>query len=146
MDGGRIAMEKAVISLFFFISIFGLAFPAFAQDSIETSYEQTASSYTNYRDCIRLYKLPPEKLFYLAVSSINFNKYETLEMQSRNGYIIFEAEGKEFLLNIMKKDKYFTFLKISPCDNNYYFSQMIPQKIFRYVDVNFNVEAKELKF
>lgn len=120
--------------------------PVKAQDSVDKAYEQAAASYTNYRDCIRLYKLPPEKLFYLAVSSINFNKYETLEMQSRNGYIIFEAEGKEFLINIMKKDKYYTFLKIAPCDNNYYFSSMIPQKVFRYIDLNFNSEVKELKF
>ena len=118
----------------------------YAQDQLDKTYTQTASSYTSYRDCIRLYKLPFDKLFYLALSSVNANKYELLEMQSRNGYIIFEAEGKEFLLDVMKKDKSFTFLKITPADNNYYFSSTIPRKIFNYVDLNFNAEVKELKF
>lgn len=108
--------------------------------------KQVSSSYTNYRNCIRLYKLPFEKLFYLALSSVNENKYEIVEMQSRNGYILFEAEGREFLLTVMKKDKNFTFLRLTPADNNYYFSPFIPQKIFRQVDVNFNTEIKELKF
>ncbi len=119
---------------------------AHAQDSMEVSYAQTTAAYTNYRDCIRLYKLPFGKLFYLALSSVNANKYEILEMQSRNGYIIFEADGREFLLNVMKKDKSYTFLKLAPCDNNYYFSPTIPQKIFRYIDVSFNADVKELKF
>ena len=108
--------------------------------------KQAVSTYTNYRDCIRLYKLPFEKLFYLALSSVNENKYEITEMQSRNGYIMFKAEGREFLLTVMKKDKNFTFLRLTPADNNYYFSSFIPQKIFRQVDVNFNTEIKELKF
>ena len=108
--------------------------------------KQTTSAYTNYRDCIRLYKLPFEKLFLLALSSVNENKYEIVEMQSRNGYILFSAEGREFLLTVMKKDKNFTFLRLTPADNNYYFSSFIPQKIFRQVDVNFNAEVKELKF
>lgn len=108
--------------------------------------KQATSAYTNYRDCIRLYKLPFEKLFLLALSSVNENKYEIVEMQSRNGYILFSAEGREFLLTVMKKDKNFTFLRLTPADNNYYFSSFIPQKIFRQVDVNFNAEVKELKF
>ena len=119
---------------------------AFSQDTIDKTYKQNAASYTNYKDCIRLYKLPYEKLYYLALSSANFNKYEIKEMQSRNGYIIFEAEGREFLLDILKKDKNYTFLKLTPCDNNYYFNPQIPRKIYNYVDLHFNSEVKELKF
>ena len=122
------------------------AVPAFSQDTIDKTYKQNAASYTNYKDCIRLYKLPYEKLYYLALSSVNFNKYEIKEMQSRNGYIIFEAEGREFLLDILKKDKNYTFLKLTPCDNNYYFNPQIPRKIYNYVDLHFNSEVKELKF
>ncbi len=98
------------------------AVPAFSQDTIDKTYKQNAASYTNYKDCIRLYKLPYEKLYYLALSSANFNKYEIKEMQSRNGYII------------------------TPCDNNYYFNPQIPRKIYNYVDLHFNSEVKELKF
>lgn len=140
-------MLKRILSIIFILSIACFVSPSKAQntDALETSYAQTTASYTSYKDCIRLYKLPYDKLYFLALSSINSNKYKIMEMQSRNGYIIFEAEGREFLLNIMKKDKSFTFLKLTPCDNNYYFSPFIPQKIFRYVDINFNTEIKELK-
>lgn len=140
-------MLKRFLSVIFILIIVGFVSPTKAQntDAIETAYAQTTASYTSYKDCIRLYKLPYDKLYFLALSGINSNKYKILEMQSRNGYIIFEAEGREFLLNIMKKDKSFTFLKLTPCDNNYYFSPFIPQKIFRYVDLNFNTDIKELK-
>lgn len=140
--------EKKVFVLISIIFMFFVN-PVFAQDkndTMEVTYAQTAASYTNYRDCIRLYKLPYGKLYALALSSINSNKYEILEMQFRNGYVIFEAEGREFLLTAMKKDKSFTFLKVTPCDNNYYFSPAIPQKIFRYIDLNFNADLKELKY
>lgn len=119
---------------------------AFADATIDNTYKQNQLSFTNYKDCIRLYKLPFGKLFFLALSSVNANNYEILEMQSRNGYIIFKAEGKEFLLNILAKNKSYSYLKISPCDNNYYFNSKIPYKIFHYVDLQFNADIKELKF
>ena len=75
------------------------------EDELEAAYAQTAAQYTNYRDCIKLYKLPFEKLFYLALSSIEGSKFELLEIQSRNGYIVFKAEDKEFLISVYKKDK-----------------------------------------
>lgn len=137
-------MRKFILFLICILGISSLGVFA-AQDSIDASYAKTAASYTNYKDCIRLYKLPYEKLFYLTLSSVNFNKYEILEMQSRNGYIIFEEDGREFLLNVMRKDKNYTFLRLTPADNNYYFSPTIPQKIFRYIDLNFNADIKELK-
>ncbi len=116
------------------------------EDELEAAYAQTAAQYTNYRDCIKLYKLPFEKLFYLALSSVEGSKFELLEIQSRNGYIVFKAENKEFLISVYKKDKSSTFIKITPCDNSYYFSPQIPQKIFNYIVAHYNNEVKELKF
>lgn len=119
--------------------------PSFAQEETTPVQTQAVVSYTNFRDCIRLYKIPAEKLFVLALSSVNANKFDLLEIQSRNGYIIFETQGREFLLSIMKKDKNLAFLKLTPADNNYYFPPAIPQKIFNYIDTNFEIEIKELK-
>lgn len=121
------------------------AVPAFAADAAENVAPSSSSAYTNYRDCIRLYKLPYEKLFYLALSSVNASKFEIVDMQSRNGYLIFTDGSREYLLTVFKKDSSFTFLKLSPCDNNYYFSPTIPFKIFNYIDLHFNAEVKELK-
>lgn len=125
----------------------GMSLNAFAaEDELEASYAQTAAQYTNYRDCIKLYKLPFEKLFYLALSSVEGSKFELLEIQSRNGYLIFKADDKEFLISVFKKDKNSTFIKITPCDNSYYFSPQIPQKIFNYIVAHYNNEVKEIKF
>ena len=68
-----------------------------------------------------------------------------MEMQSRNGYIIFQTDNREFLLSIFKKDKNYTFIRLTPCDNNYYFSPSIVTKIFNYIDIHFNEEVKQLK-
>ena len=119
----------------------------FAQEiEVEKTQEKpNTTTYTNYRDCIKLYKLPYDKLFFLALSSIEANKFEIVEMQSRGGYIIFKAENKEFLITVLQKDKLYSFMKISPCDNNYYFSPNIPEKIFNQIALLFNAELKEIK-
>lgn len=111
----------------------------------KTQEKPNTTTYTNYRDCIKLYKLPYDKLFFLALSSIEANKFEIVEMQSRGGYIIFKAENKEFLITVLQKDKLYSFMKISPCDNNYYFSPNIPEKIFNQIALLFNAELKEIK-
>lgn len=115
------------------------------QDDIDSTHAKTVASYTNYKDCIKLYKLPFDKTYLLALSAVGANNYEIVEMQSRNGYVIFKAGNREFLLSVLKKDKNYTFLKLSPCDNNYYFSPQIPFKIFNYVALHFNNEVKEIK-
>ncbi len=144
-------MKKLLAVCFsFLLTGFYAVSQAETPDQMDATYPQTAApastNYTSYKNCIRLYKLPQEKLFYLALSSVNANKFEILEMQSRSGYILFLAQGKEFLLDVLQKDKSFSYLKLSPADNNYYFSPTIPQKIFNYIDLNFNAEVKELKF
>ena len=139
-------MKRRVLTSFILMLL--LFVPSFstAKDAVDAAYAQTTANYTNHKDCIRQYKLSVQKLYFLALSAVTSNKYEIKEMQSRNGYVIFEADGREFLLTAMKKDKSYSYLRLTPCDNNYYFSPSIPQKIFRYVDVNFNEEVKELKF
>lgn len=133
----------AALSVFTFMTISNT--PAFADSTIDNTYKQNQAAYTNYKDCIRLYKLPYGKLYFIALSAVNANNYEILEMQSRNGYIIFKAEGREFLLDILAKNKSYTYLKLTPCDNNYFFNPQIPFKIFHYTDLHFNADIKELK-
>lgn len=110
----------------------------------QTNPAQT-QAYASYQSCVRQYQLPFEKLFYLALSAINSNKFEILEMQSRNGYILFESNNKEFLLSIMKKDNKTSFIKLTPADNDYYFSSSIPQRIFSTIDLTLNNPVQEIK-
>lgn len=141
-------IKKAVfLCIFSVLAAFAAFAPAsYAESTIDKTYKQNQASYTSYHDCIRLYKLPFGKLYFLALSAANSLNYEIKEMQSRNGYMIIEAEGREFLLDVAAKNKTYTYLKLAPCDNNYYFNPQIPRKIFNYVDLHFNTEVKELKF
>lgn len=116
--------------------------------AVEPSPAQTppqAQTYATYQSCLRQYQMPSEKLYCLALGAINFNKYEILEMQSRNGYILFEYNSKEFLVSIMTKDNKTSFIKITPADNNYAFPVAIPQKIFSQIDINFNTTVQEIR-
>ncbi len=140
-------MSKRLLTIFALIA--GLLFlttDCRAESTTDKTPKQTQTAYTSYHDCIRLYKLPFGKLYFLALSAANSLGYEIKEMQSRNGYIIIEAEGREFLLNANVKNKSYTYLKLAPCDNNYYFNPQIPKKIFNYIDLNFNMDIKDLKF
>lgn len=138
-------MIKKIFILFFML---GFGCSSILADDVDVTMPQEKPNtliYTNYRDCIKLYKLPFDKLYFIALSSINANKYEILEMQSRNGYIMFKADNKEFLLTVLQKDKDYSFIKLTPCDNNYYFSSNIPQNIFNQIALQFNTEIKEIK-
>lgn len=138
-------MIKKIFTLLFMLGI-SCSF-VLAEDVDVTMPQEKPNTlvYTNYRDCIKLYKLPFDKLYFIALSSVNANKYEIVEMQSRNGYIIFKAENKEFLLTVLQKDKDYSFIKLTPCDNNYYFPSNIPQNIFNQIASQFNTEIKEIK-
>lgn len=138
-------MIKKIFALLFMLGI-SCSF-VLAEDVDVTMPQEKPNTlvYTNYRDCIKLYKLPFDKLYFIALSSVNANKYEIVEMQSRNGYIMFKAENKEFLLTVLQKDKDYSFIKLTPCDNNYYFSSNIPQNIFNQIALQFNTEIKEIK-
>ncbi len=102
--------------------------------------------YATYQNCLRQYSMPFDKLYYLALASVNTNKFDILEMQSRNGYILFETGGKEFLLSVMdRKDKKSSFIKLTPADNSYMFPITVPQKIFGYIDANLSTAIQETK-
>ena len=133
-------------ALFVLISFVSLSAQVRAESTLDKTHKQTQASYTSYHDCIRLYKLPFGKLYFLALSAANSLGYEIKEMQSRNGYIIIEEDGREFLISVNAKNKTYTYLKLAPCDNNYYFNPLIPKRIFNYVDLNFNMDIKDLKF
>lgn len=132
--------------LFFIISVMAIPFLGLAvnADPMPVSPAQTPT-YATYQSCIRQYQLPYEKVYYLALGAVNSAKFNILEMQSRSGYILFEADKKEFLLSVMKKDNKTTFVKITPADNNYAFSPTIPQRVFSQIDLAFTTPIQEIK-
>ncbi len=98
-----------------------------------------------FADCTKQYNLPPEKLYYLTVGAINANRFEVLELQSKTGYILFKAVGKEFLASIVKLGTQKSMLKITPTDGNYYFAPGIVANTFKYIDLNVSSPLTQVK-
>lgn len=98
-----------------------------------------------FQNCTKQYNLPPEKLYYLTIGSINANRFEVVEIQSKTGYILFSAVGKQFLASVIKTGTQKSMLKITPTNGNYYFAPGIVSNIFRYIDLNLQAPLTEVK-
>lgn len=96
----------------------------------------TVSPYVNYNDCIKNYKIDEESLFYLTLSAISNAKYKILEIQTRSGYILFSAYGREFLAQVVKVTTNLSELKITPQNNSYLFDYNLIYRVFNDVNIN----------
>ena len=90
----------------------------------------------DYKFCTRSYIMPADKLFYAAIASANANRFTVDEIQSKTGYILFTAAGKQYLASVVKIDSTHSQLKITPVNNNYFFAPGIVLNFFRYIDLN----------
>ena len=90
----------------------------------------------SFEQCTKIFKIDSEALFYLTIAAINANRFNISEMQSKTGYILFSAVGREFLANIVKIDSKNSILRITPVNNVYYFQPGIVLNIFRYIELN----------
>ncbi len=108
--------------------------PAFADENVSLVTPQHVS----FDICTKDYAIGAERLFYLAISAVKANKFEIEEIQSKTGYILFTAAGKQYLASIVKVDNSHTQLKITPTNNNYYFAPGIVLNFFKYIDLNIN--------
>lgn len=96
----------------------------------------TISAYVNYNNCIKNYKIDEESLYYLTLSAISNAKYKILEIQTRSGYILFSAYGREFLAQVVKVTTNLSELKITPQNNSYLFDYNLIYRIFNDINLN----------
>lgn len=89
-----------------------------------------------FEQCTKIFKINNENLFFLTIASINANRFSITEIQSKKGYILFNAVGREFLANVVKIDSSNSILRITPVNNIYYFQPGIVLNIFRYIELN----------
>lgn len=106
-----------------------------AEDGMPLSTLVTPQN-VDYNLCTRNYILTPEKLFYMAIASINANRFTIDEIQSKTGYILFTAVGRQYLASVVKVDSGKSMLRITPTNNNYFFAPGIVLNVFRYIDLN----------
>lgn len=97
-----------------------------------------------FSDCNKIFKIDSQKLFYLTLASINANKFNIDEIQTKSGYILFTAAQKQFLATVVTIDAKTSLLKITPCNNTYYFPIGIVQNVFKYIDLNINLPIEKI--
>ena len=129
-------MERTIKLLFTTLLVLMLgASNVWAEESMSLSTMVTSQN-VDYNLCTRNYILTPEKLFYMAIASINANRFTIDEIQSKTGYILFTAVGRQYLASVVKVDSSKSMLRITPTSNNYFFAPGIVLNIFRYIDLN----------
>ena len=105
---------------------------------------QSATSYQNisYEDCSKIYDTDKVNLFYLTIGAVNANRFKIEEVQTNNGYIIFSTGKNKYLATVAEIDKKNSILKITPCNNLYYFQPGIISNIYKYIDLNKDIIVK----
>lgn len=126
-------MERNLIILFILLVLSISVVKAEEQPSISTL---VTPQNVDFKTCTRTYIMPAEKLFYMAIASAKENKFMVDEIQSKTGYILFTAVGKQYLASVVKIDATRSLLKITPTNNNYFFAPGIVLNFFRYIDLN----------
>ena len=132
-------MERIIKILIIFIM---LCTPVWADMSVQ---QLTTPANVSFETCVRTYNLPADKLYYLTLNSITANKFETKELQSKTGYILFKAAGREFLATVAYYGINKSILRITPANNVYYFAPGIVLNIFRYIDVYMDEPVTPIK-
>ena len=133
-------MERVVILFLAIFLFFGFC-PAQAEETVDLSALITAQD-VKYQDCIKVFNTDNVHLLYLTVASINANKFRIDEIQSRTGFILFSAVGKQFLASISNVNTNQGMLKITPVDDNYFFQPGIITNIFKYIELNLNTNIE----
>lgn len=98
----------------------------------------------DFRNCFKYFKMDSQKLFYLTLAGVNANRFKIDEIKSKGGYVLFTVAQKQFLASVITIDAKNSMLKITPCNNIYYFPVGIVQNMFKYIELNFNTPIEKL--
>ena len=94
-------------------------------------------------DYYKIYKYEPDILFINALSAIENSKYEIAEIQSKNGYILFLAGSKYYLLTLTKKYQNQTEIKILPQNSEFSPNEEVAKNIFLLLDEKLKTKPME---
>ena len=136
-------MKLRVFIIVCLLSINGV----FAEPVANISQPQIAPPITQpqniaFENCTKMFPVNKEKLFYLTLSAVTANKFSIDEIQTQNGYIIFSAANNKYLATVAGIDADNSILKITPCNEIYFFPPGIFLGMFKYIELNLNTEIK----
>ena len=129
-------IKKILMLIILCIGILGIT--THAEDM--SPQQLTTPKNISFDDCTKTYNIPVDKLYLLTIDSISANRFEIKELQSKMGYVIFKAAGREFLATAAFYGPNKSILRITPANNNYYFAPGIVLNIFKYIDINTSSE------
>jgi len=159
---GKILKKKVLLIIFVFcLFSYGSAFGTnakiknieFAYPELKTTLPQVSPTQSNspatpqpveFGICNKSFKIDSQKLFYLTLAGVSANRFEIQEIQSKSGYILFSAAKRQFLASVINIDAKNSMLKITPCNNVYYFPVGIVQNMFKYIELNISTPIETL--
>lgn len=95
-----------------------------------------------FENCTKMFAVNKEKLYYLTLAAISANKFNIEEIQSYNGYVIFSVAKNKYLATVAGIDGNNSILKITPCNDIYFFPPGVIINMFKYIELNLNTEVK----
>ena len=128
-------MKKCITFIILLISCLQIVL---ADEIYTNPAANTATSFQNipYENCTKIYSISKENLFYLAIAAVNTSKFNIEEIQTQNGYIVFSTGKNKYLITVAGVDDSNSIIKITPCNNLYYFQPVILDSIYKYIDLN----------
>ncbi|MCQ2789935.1 MAG: hypothetical protein MJ229_06120 [bacterium] len=132
-------MKKILITLLLFFTM-----PCFANAETTSTQAQIQPQQIDFNICNKVFKIDTQKLFYLTLASVNANRFKIEEIKSQNGYILFSVAQKQYLASVVKIDAKNSMLKITPCNNVYYFPAGIVQNMFKYIELNVSTPIQRI--
>ena len=95
--------------------------------------------------CYKTYPLAADKLYLLTFSALNSTgQYEVLEMQTKNGYILFKAANKSYIATISKETTSTSGIKILPSNSDFSGGTYVQKTIFDTIEANLKNTPEKL--
>ena len=99
----------------------------------------------NLNECYKIYSYDADILYMNALSVLNSaSKYNIVEMQSKNGYVLFTYGAKYHLLTLTKRYKNQTEIKILPQNSDYNNGCAVAKEVFATLDNRLKAQPMEL--
>ena len=98
-------MERAIKFFSLSILLITVQNAVFAEPAMSLSTLVTPQI-VSFDDCTKTFNMNCERLFYLTLASINANRFEIKEIQSKTGYILFSdrnAHERRFVCDIFQE-------------------------------------------
>ncbi|MBR1616768.1 hypothetical protein IJ670_01310 [bacterium] len=97
-------------------------------------------------DCYKIYPIEADIVYMDAIDALSSSdKFEIVELQSKNGYILFQYGAKYCLLTTTKRYKNQTEVKILPQNSDYSQGATVANMVFQLMDYSIKIPAEKIK-